>query len=371
MTSWRRTLLRVSLGLVGVLAVVAVLVGMNLRAVVRWSMTPRVAFDVDASPAAPDYGDDAAWSALPTREDLADRAPRGLSAIAAAEATADVFYVHPTSHVGPTWNGRVGDPSLDAATDRVATGIQAAAFNGCCAVYAPRYRQATGIAFVEDTADGRAAIDLAYEDVSHAFDAFLARVGDERPFILAGHSQGSVHLERLLRERVANTTALRDRLVVAYLPGGRLTRAGLDGLGLRACSAPDDVGCVVAWNARAPSYVPGPFELFRDDTTELLCSNPLHWRDDGSPATAAQSLGAVFLESSDATVQRNFVTARCERGWLRVEVLYRIPRDFMSTILDTVLGAGNYHPIEYQLFFVDLRRNAAVRVAAWQRAHGR
>jgi hypothetical protein len=32
-----------------------------------------------------------------------------------------------------------------------------------------------------------------------AFDAFLARVGDERPFILAGHSQGSVHLERLLR----------------------------------------------------------------------------------------------------------------------------------------------------------------------------
>jgi hypothetical protein len=64
------------------------------------------------------------------------------------------------------------------------------------------------------------------------------------------------------------------------------------------------------------------------------------------------------------------MTAHCERGWLRVEVLHRVPRDLASQILDHVLGAGNYHPIEVQLVFVDLRRNAAVRLAAWQRAHG-
>ena len=45
------------------------------------------------------------------------------------------------------------------------------------------------------------------------------KVGDARPFILAGHSQGALHALRLLRERVAAKPALRRRLVAAYLVG--------------------------------------------------------------------------------------------------------------------------------------------------------
>ena len=63
-------------------------------------------------------------------------------------APVDVFYVHPTSYVGARWNGPVDDPALNEATDRVATRIQASAFNGCCAVWAPRYRQANGTPIV-------------------------------------------------------------------------------------------------------------------------------------------------------------------------------------------------------------------------------
>ena len=32
------------------------------------------------------------------------------------------------------------------------------------------------------------------------------------------------------------------------------------------------------------------------------------------------------------------------------------------------MGPENYHPIEYQLFYVNLRRNAEARVAAYLRA---
>jgi hypothetical protein len=39
----------------------------------------------------------------------------------------------------------------------------------------------------------------------------------------------------------------------------------------------------------------------------------------------------------------------------------------MSTLLDYALGAGNYHAIEYQLFFADIRHNAAARTEAWGR----
>lgn len=46
------------------------------------------------------------------------------------------------------------------------------------------------------------------------------------------------------------------------------------------------------------------------------------------------------------------------------------PRDLMSRILDRTLGAGNYHAIEVQMFWLDLRRNAQTRAAAFLRARG-
>src|SRR5690606_2347972 len=124
--------------------------------------------------------------------------------------------------------------------------VQAPAFNGCCAIYAPRYRQANGTAFFAPSPDGERALDLAYADVRRAFQAFQARRGAARPFVLAGHSQGAVLGERLLVEEIAGTP-LRDQLVYAVLPGGAVT---VEGLRERApdvppCAAPDQVGCVV------------------------------------------------------------------------------------------------------------------------------
>ncbi|MDO9015613.1 MAG: hypothetical protein Q8S73_26980 [Deltaproteobacteria bacterium] len=40
------------------------------------------------------------------------------------------------------------------------------------------------------------------------------------------------------------------------------------------------------------------------------------------------------------------------------------PRDLPSRALDRVRGADNCRPIEYQIFFMNLRCNAAARVAA-------
>ena len=43
-----------------------------------------------------------------------------------------------------------------------------------------------------------AAMELALSDVEAAFDAFLARRPASRPFILAGHSQGTMHVKRMM-----------------------------------------------------------------------------------------------------------------------------------------------------------------------------
>ncbi|HZF48871.1 MAG TPA: DUF3089 domain-containing protein [Polyangiaceae bacterium] len=367
MGKWKRAARTAGLAVL-VVGLAGVLVAWNIGALVRVVMAPGAAFDREAPPAAPDYADPRSWSALPERDDLADRAPAGVRPVDPRRAGVDVFYVHPTSHVGSRWNAPVDDPALNDATDRVATGIQASAFNGCCAVYAPRYRQANGTAFYSASADGDRAIDLAYGDVRRAFDAFNARRGPGRPFFLASHSQGTVLLERLLYEAVSGAD-LRNQLVAAYLVGGRITEAGLRERApdLPPCRAPDDRRCVIAWNARGPLHVPTAFELHRPDARERLCTNPLSWRADGAHAPATLNLGAVFLESDDLTPRVAFADAQCVNGTLVVSHIGAAPRDLPSRILDHVMGDGNYHAIEYQLFFMNVWQNAVRRAGAGAR----
>jgi hypothetical protein len=351
------------------LAALVVVVAWNLGPIATFAMTPSAAFDAETPPPAPDYADDANWSALPGHVDLADRAPTGATAIDPRQADVDVFYVHPTSYVGSRWNAPTDDTSLNEATDRVATGIQASAFNGCCAVYAPRYRQANGTAFSHPSADGDRAIALAFDDVQHAFDAFNQRRGAGRPFILAAHSQGSVVAEQLLYESIAGTP-LRDQLVAAYLIGGGITSESLRERApdIEACRVPDDLHCVVAWNARGPAFVPNEYEVHVRSAGERVCTNPLSWLDDGAHAPAEANLGAVFLETDDHAPRLAFADAQCVGGTLVVTRIGAAPRDLPSRILDHVLGSGNHHAIEYQIFFMNLRENAGVRAMAFRDA---
>jgi hypothetical protein len=346
------------------LAAAGVLIGSRWEDWLRVALTPRGGFDARAVPPAPDYADAATWTAHPDRQDAADVAPVGLRAVEPARAAADVFYVHPTTYLGSAWNGPVDDAELNADTDELATLIQASAFNGCCAVYGPRYRQAQGQAFVRPGPDAAAAIDLAYGDVRAAFRFFLAQHGRGRPFILAGHSQGSVLAARLLEQEIAGT-ALRDRLVAAYLIGAPITRAR--SLGVPACATPDATGCLVTWNARGPRFAGSVFDFHAEG--ERVCVNPLTWRSDETPAGAALNQGAVFLHAGDGAPLPGFADARCRGGMLIVSRIGDPPRDLASRLLDFVIGPENHHPIEYQLYYMNLRSNAAERVAAYLRGH--
>ncbi len=226
------------------------------RVVLYW-MTPSDAFDPSHLPAPPDYAEPGSWSALPERPDAADAEARGLPAADQRTAGADVFYVHPTSYVGPLWNAPVDDPGLNADTDRVATRIQASAFNECCAVHAPRYRQANGTAFTHPSEDGRRALDVAYADVREAFAHFLARRDAARPFLLASHSQGSVLAFRLLREEIAPSER-RERLVAAWLIGAPLTQEAVaqELPELPPCASPEQTGCVIDGMPAGPATPP-------------------------------------------------------------------------------------------------------------------
>merc|ERR1712176_1296358 len=64
------------------------------------------------------------------------------------------------------------------------------------------------------------ALDLAYDDVRRAFLHFVKDPETaDRPFVLASHSQGTMHMVRLIQEEVEPHPDRRARLVHAYLTG--------------------------------------------------------------------------------------------------------------------------------------------------------
>jgi hypothetical protein len=60
-----------------------------------------------------------------------------------------------------------------------------------------------------------------------------------------------------------------------------------------------------------------------------------------------------------------FADARCDRGTRVVSRSGEPLRDLPSRILDHVMGDGTDHPIEYQIFFMNLRANPQARVTAF------
>jgi hypothetical protein len=168
--------------------------------------TPKGHYAPPPPSSGPDYSDAQNWVAKPgLANDPSAWRPEGLIASTAPKDAA-VFYIHPTTYLKTDrWNAPIAGTSDSIFRTRLFVQSQASALADSGEVWAPRYRQAAFGAFLLDSPDARKALDLAFSDVAKAFDRFLSEVPGDRPIILAGHSQGALHLMRLLKERVAGT----------------------------------------------------------------------------------------------------------------------------------------------------------------------
>lgn len=320
---------------------------------------------------APDYGRLSAWAATAWQPGASNALPGNRGALAMAPAV-DVFYIHPTTDRSVTsWNQDPADRVVNDWTDASVIARQAAIFNTCCRIFAPRYRQATRLAFTNMAGDGQKAFDLAYGDVLRAFDLYLKRDNAGRPFILAGHSQGASHLMRLLKDRI-DGSSLQGRLVAAYVVGVNLSEGDFPRTykTLSVCARPADTGCVIAWNAVTPQTdlaLMGKANaqrfvgLYGDvPGQEPVCVNPLTFDRDQPVASAAQSQGAAPGDPGEGPVQALVaasVAARCEKGFLVVDA---DPKLGLKPLPGGIL---HYH--DYGLFYADIQANVRVRIAAF------
>ena len=338
---------------------------------IRMSFVPGAPFAEQAPAAANAYSAKAMWYARPdiTAANPAEWRPKGI-AVGSSTRGALVFFVHPTSYLTrAAWNAPLDD-TISADLARTFIRGQASAFNGVGAIWAPRYRQATFGSFLTTQAEAQKALDAAYGDVALAFDAFVAQAPQDRPIILAGHSQGALHLTRLLREKVAGKP-LAARVVAAYVVGWPVSLAtDVKAMGLPACVTANQSGCILSWQSFAepadPKLVTDAYDATTGfdgrprKATAMLCTNPLT----GVPNTAANAkatLGAVIPDADlkDGTLLVGTIPARCDaRGFLMIGAP---PEDIKSY----VLPGNNYHVFDYSLFWSNIRADAARRLAAF------
>lgn len=331
---------------------------------------PKGHFQASGAGAGPDYSQPAAWIARPgLANDPSHWLPDGFAGREAGGAA--VFYIHPTTYLDrDRWNAPIDTVGPTEFRTELFVESQASAFTGAGQIWAPRYRQAAYGAFLLKSDDAQRALDLAYGDVSRAFDRFLGESGG-RPIILAGHSQGALHLERLLREKVAGKP-IASRIVAAYVVGWPIsTTADLPALGLPACRAPDQTRCILSWmsfgDPANPDLILNDWEKTAGFTgaprrqRDVICVNPLTGTQN-SAAPPHDNPGTLIpsTDLTSATLRRGAVGAHCDKGLLILD-------GAIPAVGPYALPGNNYHVYDYSLFWGAIREDAERRLAAWRR----
>ncbi|MGB3077844.1 MAG: DUF3089 domain-containing protein [Saprospiraceae bacterium] len=311
------------------------------------------------TPAPPDYSLIKNWAALPTVADSADVVPIASWHDEQSTAQADVFFIHPTTYTGKVKNHQlnadVADKKLNLATDKSTIRYQASIFNGAGKIYAPRYRQANLKVFyaLDKAPELKSALDLAYADVKTAFQYYMDHYNQGRPFIIASHSQGSLHASRLINELI-DGTPLQDKLIVAYMPGWPLKNDEF--ISVKPCKYPDDTGCFCTWRTFREGYIP-PKIHYPDQN--IAVTNPVTWNCDQPGCSQDVQLGGVLRNVHVLMPKLVHTEIHEDLLWVNKPVF---PGSFLFT-------RKNYHIADYNLFYADVRKNAQDRVRVYLSTH--
>ncbi|MFI3287029.1 MAG: DUF3089 domain-containing protein [Rikenellaceae bacterium] len=208
--------------------------------------------------------------------------------------------------------------------------------------YAPYYRQITLNVWI----DGEEAVDslfpAAMADVEAAFDNFIETKNSDRPFIIAGFSQGGKAVVELTKSL---TTQERERLIAAYVIGYKVTDDDLQNSNITAATGAEDTGVTICYNSVASVDAINP--MISDSK---ICINPVNWATDSTVAQLSESVTVSVDTSYNVLIVDG----------LDSESLY------IESLAD-LFPVGNYHLQELELYKESLRENAAVRAAAFNK----
>ena len=298
----------------------------------------------------PDYSRLDYWAAHPWKYDPSDSTPLPLMN-EIKDSVADVFFIHPTTYTRKrtAWNADINNNDLNAKTDYTSILYQSSVFNQHCRVFAPRYRQVHLSAFFTEDSEALKAFDVAYEDVRNAFQYYLQHFNKGRPIIVAGHSQGALLSEKLLKEFFENKP-LQKQLVVAYIAGWPVFAQTLREIPV--CTSPEQTGCFCTWRTFKNNYVS---KYVQKETTRSFVTNPLSWDTTSTYIDRNMNRGSVLRNFNKVIEKTN--GAKVHNG-----VLWISKPKFPGSVF---FLTRNYHIGDINLFYINLRTNVEQRINAY------
>lgn len=200
----------------------------------------------------------------------------------------DVFYLLPTCVFA--WNDEKGnthynaDPYNDTHRDAWSLSAQLAdtIFASDANLFIPYYRQATFEGLTGAVA--KTAEAVAVNDAIDAFDYYLSHFNNNRPFILAGYSQGGKMVTEILKHIDDNTY---ENLIAAYVVGNGITaqdtvtQANHRTSHIKLAKDASSRGVTINFNSVTTTDAICPLLC----TDNIGCINPVSWTTSAQPAT--------------------------------------------------------------------------------------
>lgn len=283
------------------------------------------------------------------------------------ENEVDMVYFYPTL----AQSGENGIGQIDDAMKAIVAAIykmQGIAISGFTNVYVPYYRQMTAERVYEIIDEGGFSKEIidgiceseARTDAYAALDYYFANANNGRPFILAGHSQGSTICRAILQEYLRLHPDYLKRMVACYAIGTGFEKEWRDANPhIKFATGESDTGVVVSWNTEGPGATEPSFAAFPGSYN----INPLTWTTDEKSADASLNKGSLEFDKLTATGKlvpgKADATINYERG---VIVCSTTGGPFVSI---KGMGDKSLHGGDWGLYFANIRENAYKRITAY------
>ena len=349
---------------------------------------PEEDFDISKSPQKPDYSNKNNWAALPDIDGQQFYVPDISFDVIKKNNPVDVFYIHPTGFFEKKWNSNMDKNRSAFERTEIMLGNQVSAFNGSCNIFAPEYRQATYYSFFDVNENGKEALDIAYSDIERAFDYFIDNFNDNRPFIIASHSQGALISHKLINNKIDNTQ-LQKRFICAYSIGYMIPEIYYNEVfpNIKKSESYNDTNCIISW-----STVVEGFKRNREKTLfwkpsgwsvepmkqKIISTNPFSWTNDNEWHSSNENKSIINKAQNYDFADRlriDHTGAKKSIGFTRIQEfsaslnsetgLIETKGPLIENIKKMRYFNGDLHSFDIMLFWGTLRQNIKDRISAF------
>ena len=245
---------------------------------------------------------------------------------------------------------------------------QASVFEESSNVYAPYYRQFTVEALLDLIENCPEALSyVASREFYPMLDYYFEHLNQGRPFILAGHSQGSVWLTIILQEYMKAHPEYLENMVAAYAIGFSVTKEDLkENPHLKFATGERDTGVIVSWNTEGKKNVE---ENARNRALlpNAISINPLNWKLDETYAPASKNLGSFMLNEKAARYEITNIGADAQVNLARGVIVTNAKAAPIA--LTDFFGPQSFHDDDYTFYYNNIKDNVAKRIAAYKANH--